>query len=134
MPSPPSPVVRTLIVCEDITIDPGNPRRVTLVNLIHSIRSVDDPPYPLLYREVCVFVQLAGCRGPGEVKVEIREADTDEVVFVTRTRTVGFPDNPLSVHGMRFRLRNCRFPAAGLYWVQFWYDNQMLAQQPIVLC
>jgi hypothetical protein len=67
------------------------------------------------------------------VRVEIREADTDEAIFVTPTRTVPFTDNPLSLHGLTFRIRGCRFPAAGLYWVQFWFDDVSLAQLPIIL-
>jgi hypothetical protein len=133
MTSLPTPLVRSLIVCEDIITDPGNRKRVSLVNLIHSIRSLDEPPYPLLYRELCVFVQLTSCRGQGEVRVEIRQADMDSVIFATQPRTVSFPNDPVAVHGMRFRIRGCTFPAAGLYWVQFWYDNRLLDQRPIIL-
>jgi hypothetical protein len=134
MSSPPRPVIRNLIVCEEIVEDPNNAKRISLVNLIHRIRALEEPPYPLLYRQLCVYVQLTGCRGPAEVKVEIREADTDTAIVETRPRTVRFPDNPLSLHGLRFRILDCRFPAAGLYWVRFWYENEMLVQQPIVLC
>ncbi|HJT32519.1 MAG TPA: hypothetical protein VJ783_10785, partial [Pirellulales bacterium] len=68
-------------------------------------------------------------------RVEIREADREpaEVVFATQTRSVSFPSNPLAVHGLRFRIFNCRFPRPGLYWVQFYYDDHLLGQQPIVL-
>jgi hypothetical protein len=126
----PSPVVRSLILCEDIAADPRNPRRITLVNLINSIRSIDEPPSPLRYRELCVFIQLTSCREQGELRLEIREADTEGSLFATRTRTVSFPNNPVAVHGLRFRIRNLTFPAPGLYWVQFWYNNDLLAQQP----
>jgi len=134
MTSPPSPLVRTLIVCEEILADPSNRNRISLVNLIHSIRSIEEPPSPLRYRELGVFVQLTACRGQGELWVEIREADKDEVLFATQTRSVAFPNDPVRVHGLRFRIRNITFPAPGLYWIQFWYDKRLLAQQPIVLC
>jgi len=130
----PSPLVRSLIVCEDIIVDPGNNKRVSLVNVLNSIRSIDEPPYPLRYRELCVFVQFTACRGRGEVRLEIRRADTEEVLFATQTWSVSFPNDPVTVHGLRFRIRNCTFPAPGLYWIQFWYDNGLLTQQPIVLC
>ena len=134
MSSSVNPVVRSLIVCQEIITDPSNRKRVSLMNLIHSIRSLEEPAYPLLYQQLCVFVQLTGCRGPGEVRVAIREADTGEVVFGTPTRSAPFPENPLSLHGLKFRIRDCRFPAPGLYWVEFWFNNTILAQQPIVLC
>lgn len=56
------PVVRYLILCEDVHTEPAELQRVTLVGLLSSIRSVDDPPYPLLYQEFCAFLQLTGCR------------------------------------------------------------------------
>jgi hypothetical protein len=113
------PTVRYLIVCEDVQIDPGFPRRVTLVGLISGIRSLDLPAFPLLQREICVFVQLTECRGPGEGRIEIQHADTGQVVFRTRTRTIPFGSDPLEVVGVVFRIRNCLFEEPGLYWVQF---------------
>ncbi len=127
------PTVRYLIVCEEVQTDPDNPRRVSLVGLISAIRSIEQPSFPLLYREICVFLQLTECRGAAEGRVEIRNADSDQVVFRTRTRTIPFANDPLEVSGITFRLRNCLFPAASLYWVQFWYNEQMIAQQSLVL-
>jgi hypothetical protein len=49
MSSPISPLARSLIVCEDVIADPKNVKRVTLVNLVNSIRSLEEPPYPLLF-------------------------------------------------------------------------------------
>jgi hypothetical protein len=128
-----SPTVRVMIVCDGVLTDPRNPKRVTLVNLVSSIRPTGEPAYPHRQAELGVFVQLTECRGPGRVRVEIGAADSDEVVFSTPDRLVAFPNDPLGVHGLRFRILRCRFPAPGLYWVEFWYDNRELARQPIVL-
>ncbi len=127
------PTVRYLIVCEDVQTDPGNPRRVTLVSLISAIRSLEQPPFPLLFREICVFVQLTECRGPADGHIEILHADSGRVAFRTRTRNIPFGNDPLDVVGVTFRIRNCLFQEPGLYWVQFWYDDQVAAQQPLVL-
>jgi hypothetical protein len=127
------PTVRYLILCEDVQTDPDNPRRVTLVGLLSAIRSLEQPPFPLLYREVCVFLQLTECRGPADGRIEMHHADSGQVVFRTRTRTIPFGRDPLEVFGATFRIRNCLFQEPGLYWVQFWYNEQMLAQQPLLL-
>jgi hypothetical protein len=127
------PTVRYLILCEDVQKDPDNPRRVTLVGLISAIRAVQEPPFPLLYRELCVFLQLTECRGPAEGRIEIHHADSGQVVFCTRTRTVPFGNDPLEVVGLTFRLRNCLFHVPGLYWVQFWCNDNSIAQQPLLL-
>jgi hypothetical protein len=131
--SPVHPVVRYLIVCEDVQIDPDRPRRITLVGLLSAIRSVEQPPFPLLYRELCVFLQLTECRGPADGWIEIQFAETGEVLFRTRVRTIPFSSDPLELVGVTFRIRNCLFEQPGLYWVQFWYNNDMLAQQPLLL-
>jgi hypothetical protein len=127
------PTVRYLIVCEDVQTDPDNPRRVTLVGLISAIRSLEQPPFPLLYREICVFLQLTECRGAAEGRIEIQHADSGQVMFRTRTRTIPFGSDPMEVVGVAFRIRNCLFQEPGLYWVQFWYNEQMIAQQPLLL-
>lgn len=127
------PTVRYLIVCEDVKPDPDHPRRVSLHGLISAIRSVDHPPFPLLYRELCVFLQLTECRGDAESRIEIQHADSHRIVFRTRTRTISFGNDPLEVIGVTFRIRNCLFHEPGLYWVQFWYNELMIAQQPLVM-
>ncbi len=133
MTSPVSPIVQNLIVCEDIEVDPANPKRDKLVNVLRSIRSDDKPPYPHRHAKVCVLVLLTACRGQGEVRLEVREDETEDVIARTKTQTVSFPNSPLTVYRLRFRLRDCNFPAPGLYWIQFWYGDQMLDQEAITL-
>ena len=127
------PTVRYLILCEDVQIDPDNARRISLVGLISAIRPLEQPAYPLLYREICVFLQLTECRGAADGRIEIQYADSGQVVFRTRTRTLPLSNDPLEVVAIIFRIRNCFFQQAGLYSVQFWYNEQMLAQQSLIL-
>jgi hypothetical protein len=128
-----TPSIRYLIVCEDIQTDPVLPRRVSIVGLLSAIRSIDQPAFPLLYRELCVFLQLTECRGSAEGRIEIVHADSGNVEFRTRTRTIPFGTDPLEIIGVSFRIKNCLFREAGLYWVQFWYNETMMAQQPLLL-
>jgi hypothetical protein len=133
MTSAPTPTVRNMIVCEEIITDPRNSNRVSLVNLINSIRSLSQPRFPVRFPLFCIFVQMSECRGKHTLRIEVRVADTDMIILGTTLSEVSFPKAPLLVHGVRFRIRNCTFPAAGLYWVQLWVDDHMLAQQPLVL-
>jgi len=128
-----SPLVRSLILCEDILTDPDNPRRVSLLNLVQVIRSVGELAYPLVQPELCVFAQLVGGRGTGTVEVRIESAESGGMIFQTRPRSLTFPNDPLAVYGLRFRIRNCSFPTPGLYWVQLRYNDQLLGQQPLIL-
>ncbi len=127
------PTVRYSIVCENVEIDPDNPARITLIGLLSAIRSIGQPSFPLLYPEICVFLQLTECRGAGKGRIEIYHADSGQEVFRTRTRRIQFGRDPLALSGVVFRIRNCLFREPGLYWVQFWYNEQMIAEQPLVL-
>jgi hypothetical protein len=127
------PTLRHLILCEDVQVDPENPRRITLVGLFGAIRALGPTPYPLLQRELCVFLQMTECRGPAEGRVELQNADSGEVIFRTRTRTLPLGNDPLEVVGVTFRIRNAIFPTPGLYWVQFWYNGRILGQQSLQL-
>ena len=127
------PVVRHMIVCEDIPVDPVNPRRVTLVNLLSGIRSPSQPPFPFRCPKLCVYAQLTECRGTAEVHLQIEQADTQTSVFQTRLRKISFGNDPLQVFRMFSRIRGCTFPAAGLYWVQLWYNNVVIFQESLQL-
>jgi len=133
MPNPP-PVVRDLIVCEEIIADPKDRKRVTLVSILDRIQSSNQPPFPFRPAKLSAYARVTECRGSGTVRLEIQEADTDAVIYATPNQAVAFPDNPLAVHWMRFRIRDCDFPAPGLYWVRLLYDDHLLAQKPLVLC
>ncbi len=54
-------------------------------------------------------------------------------VYQTPPQRVNFPNNPLAVHGIAFRFHDIIIHAPGLYWVQLWFDKNMLAQQPITI-
>jgi hypothetical protein len=106
-----NPVVRYMVVCEEMRI---TAKQVSLFNLILNMISKEDPPYPVIRREICVFVVLAEVRGKGDFFVRIESADADAPVFTTRKRSHDFGDDPLKAHGLPFRLRNCRLPQSGL--------------------
>lgn len=127
------PVVRYLILCQDVQISPDEAQNVTLVNLISTIVSLQDPPFPLRHSEICIFVQLTECRSPVDLRIDIVQTDAEQVIFRTRTRTVPFENDPLRLVGLTFRIRGCLFPAAGIYEVQLCCNDKAIASQPLRL-
>jgi hypothetical protein len=125
------PIVRHMLVCEDIPVDPANPQRVTIVNPLSSVRSQSQPPFPLRLRKLCVYVQLTECRGAAEVRLQIEPEDTQTAIFRTVSRRASFGNNPLQVFHMSLRIPGCTFPSAGLYWVQLCYNNMVIFQEPL---
>src|SRR5262245_23794978 len=114
-----TPVVRYMLLCDDWQLNGPNRRRVSILGLIWNFHSVDEPAYPLFYREFCVFLALTEGRGQGEGRIVCVFEETGETVFETGTRAIPFPDDPLEVVGVPFRIRNCTFPQPGRYSVQF---------------
>jgi hypothetical protein len=127
------PIVRYMLLCDDWRLESPNNRRVTVIGLIWNIHSIEDPPYPLSYREFCVFLALTDGRGQGEGRIVCVFEDTGETVFETRNRPIPFGPDPLEVVGVPFRIRDCSFPRPGRYSVQFWYDGVMVEERPLSL-
>jgi hypothetical protein len=128
-----APVVRYGLLCDDWQVDPTNQNRVHIIGLMSFIRATDDPPYPLLYREICVFLALTEGRGSGHGFITGTHEETGETVFETPRRPITFGVDPLDVTGIVFRIRDCWFPRAGLYSIQFWYDGVIAEQRPLLL-
>jgi hypothetical protein len=128
---PIKPVVRYMLLCDDWQLGPANNRRVTIIGLISNIHAIENPPYPLFYREMCVFLALTEGRGQGEGKIVCAFEETGQNIFETRGRPISFGPDPLEVVGVPFRIRDCSFPQAGLYSVQFWYEGEMVEERPL---
>lgn len=96
-------------MCEDWRLDGLTNRRVSILGLIWTIRSTDDPPFPLFYREFSVFLALTAGRGQGEGQITCVFEDTGVAVFETPTRPIAFPADPLQVLGVSFRVRDVTF-------------------------
>jgi len=127
------PVVRYMLLCEDWRLEPEGNNRVSIIGLISNIRSLEDPPYPLFYREICVFLALTEGRGQGEGKIVCTIEESGQKVFETRGRPISFGADPLEIVGVPFRIRDCSFPKAGLYSVQFWYEGELVEERPLRL-
>jgi hypothetical protein len=125
------PIVRYLIVCEDVLVDQHKANQITLVNLISYV--VSGHPFPLVFPELCVFLELRACRGPGDGRIQVVFADTEALVFSTSTRRLPLGTDPLELTSFYFRIRNCPFPEAGMYQVQFWYNEEVLAQEFLIV-
>jgi hypothetical protein len=127
------PMVRYMILCEDWGMDPNNPKRVNIYGLLSNVRSLEQLPYPLLYRELCVLLILTEIRGTGAAQIIGVFEETGEEIFVTAKRQVSSGSDPLEVVGLPFRIRNIRFPRAGMYSIQFWYNDKKVEERPLCL-
>ncbi|MGD9714627.1 MAG: hypothetical protein AB7V46_21600, partial [Thermomicrobiales bacterium] len=89
--------------------------------------------FPTYHPLLTILLHLTGGRGSGVVKIVGVHADSDQVVFATPQRTIQFPNDPLAVYGLVFRILDVPIPARGLYYIQFQYNEQMIHQQPLLI-
>lgn len=127
------PIVRDFLACEDVHVDLQDHRRITILGLINNIQAKDENPYPLTYRELCVFLALTDCSGTRDGWIVCVIEETGEVVFATAPRPIPFSPDRLQIVGVLFRIQDCRFPLPGLYSIQFWYDGVRVSERPLRL-
>jgi hypothetical protein len=122
-----------MLLCDDFRHDPSAPNKVDILGLVSTIQSHGDPPFPLHHPLLCVYLELTGGRGTGQANIAIRQADTGLVLSLTAPHAVTFPPDPLAIRGLGFRILDCVFPTPGLYWVQFCYNQNVLAEQSVLV-
>jgi hypothetical protein len=128
-----NPVVRYLLLCDDVQTDPNNVLRLNVTGLITHIRATGNPPFPVVRPIFCALLILTDCEGVGELSLRIVEDSTGRVIFRNPTRRVRFAGPPGDAVGVVFRVLNCRFDEPGLYWVELIFSGMVLASQPFTL-
>ena len=127
------PIVQYLIVCDDVRPDPSNPLRVNAFGLIINIRPSAVPPFPVIRPHLCVLVLMTRCQGVGDLSIRIVHNATGQSAFFNSPRRIRFVGSPRDAVGVTFRVRNCAFPEAGVYWVEVIYDGTVIARRPLVV-
>ena len=127
-----APVVRHMLLCREVRRDPKPPTRTDLIGLLAGISAGPSGSYPLQLPDLSVFVMLTGRHGEGTMHVTLREADTDTLVYNGPKETLAACTDPLIVRMAMIRIRDCSLPSAGLYWVQFCYNDEVVAEEPLM--
>src|SRR5437764_635071 len=125
-----------MVLCDVVRQKADRPSCHILECIMTNIRSLEHPPFPLVQRPFCVYVQLTGARVPGtcQVRVVNVDAEPEEEVFSGKVRPVDFSSlSPLDVSAVSITIDACRFPRAGMYSVQFWYNGVVLESRPLRL-
>jgi hypothetical protein len=123
------PRVQAMVLCDAIE-ESAQERAVFHLKGVRSGIEVHLFPYP--HSRLCVYLQMSGHKGEAACRVEINRAETDEVVYRTSPRVIAF-EEPMSVLPVVFRLRNCGFPAPGVYYVQIFHERKLIGEWPFHL-
>lgn len=121
------------LLCDDVAPDPFNLHRYNVYGLLVHVRSRATPPFPLVLGAFCVLFLATECQSDFDLSIRIIETASGRVVFRTPPRSIRFRGSARHVHGVRFRIQNCSFPAAGLYWVEAVVNGSTAARQSMYL-
>ena len=127
-----SPVVRAMVLSEDVLPGTDATGNVHLINVFGAIRPRCDPPFPYCFPKLCVFLQLSDAQGTASGRILGRSAASGSVVFASNDHPIHFRDR-LQVKWVVFRLQDCYFPEPGVYWIEFYCDGRWIADQTVQL-
>ena len=69
--------------------------------------------------------------GNGRAKIKCILEESGETVFETPSRAIEFGPDPLDIASFGFRIHDCPFPSAGVYSIQFWFDDEFVEERAI---
>ncbi len=122
------PAAKAMYLC-DYHIGYSN-GKVDLYGLFNAIHP--EQGFPYTRARFCVFAQLINGLGSVPFFIDVRFAETDELVHTTETRTLIFPDRNTIVQ-MAIGIDGCRFQSPGLYLLELFCDNTWVCDTQILL-
>ena len=122
-----------MFVCEHAEPARNNPRRANVFGVFANvILPGNEATFPWGFG-FSVYAMLTECRGSGTGRIVVTEAETGELIHGGTPQHILLGIDPLEVHGVIFRIPECRLPRPGLYWIEFEFDGAVLWQEPILV-
>ena len=122
------PVAKALYLCDyHFGYSDG---KVDLYGLFNAIRPQSGFPYTR--GRFCVFAQLINGLGVVPFFIDIRFAETDELVWTSEVRELTFP-NRSTVVQLALTIEGCQFERPGLYFLELFCDNTWVCDTQLLL-
>jgi hypothetical protein len=113
------PVAKSLYLCEGYIGYPKN----GLTDLMNIFNALRPKSYPHVHRDFVVYSRLSGGLGAIQFYVEVREAATGQLIHVSNTFTLHFPDRDQTVE-MALTFNAVPFAHPGVCTVELYLENQ----------
>ena len=104
--------------------------KVDLYGLFNAIRP--ESGFPHARSRFCVFVQLNNGLGRVPFYIDVRFAQTDELVHTTEIHSLFFP-NRNTVVQLAMEMNGCRFDSPGLYILELFCNNTWVCDTQLAL-
>jgi len=129
MATPVLPRVHLLAICDEIQEHEDG---VLSYDLFGVRTHIQASTFPYQHPQLCVYVQATGYEGLARCHVAIEQASTDKEVFTSADMEFAFTGPLEFLHGY-FRVDDCDFPEAGVYYIQVFFDNKLCGERALIL-
>src|SRR5437868_1545936 len=119
----PRPVVLGLTLCDYVIVE----ERTKKVSLIGTFTGLGVPEFPAQPPPFSVFAILTDGLGDATMELDVTHMETNDSIF-SHSGVLNFPDKVAEV-AYHMRLRQCVFPAAGLYQFTLTVNGEWAAQR-----
>jgi hypothetical protein len=120
------PVAKALSLCDyHVGYTDG---KVDLYGLFNAIRPRTGFPYTR--GRFCVFAQLINGLGSVPFFIDIRFAETDELIWTTAVNELVFPSRSTVVQ-LAVTIEGCRFERPGLYFLELFCEKYLGVRHPV---
>ncbi|MBY0460080.1 MAG: hypothetical protein K2V38_22415 [Gemmataceae bacterium] len=114
------PTAKALYLCEEVDVEGG------LVNLYGLADFIQPRRYPHTQPSFACFAQLTGGLGDVRCHIDIRFAETYQLIHNTNVYPLHFPDRA-SLRYLSVTVEGCCFENPGLHLVELYCDNTWVA-------
>ncbi len=123
------PRVHVMVLCDEIE---PSAEEAEVFDLRGVRTYIAAPAFPYAHPQLCVYLQLTGHEGTASGEIRIVLAETDDTVYRQEVGPVPFV-GPLVLVPLRAWLTDCEFSDAGLYYVQVYFGQKIIAERPLWL-
>ncbi len=133
METPIAPSARYMIVCDEVLKDEQRPGKLMIVGLTTLVVWPWGATTPVCLERIVVLLILTDGRGTGMGRILCLN-ETELPVFGSPRRPISFEGkDPAGHYGVTFKLLDCRFPAPGVYTIQFLFDEKVVSEQLVTV-
>jgi hypothetical protein len=122
------PAAKAMFLC-DYHIGYSN-GKVDLYGLFNAI--LPEHGYPYNRGRFCIFAQLINGLGSDPFFIDVRFAETDELIYTTETRSIQFPDRNTIIQ-IAMGIEGCQFQSPGMYLLELFCDNKWVCDTQLLL-
>ena len=126
MPTPPLPVVKAFLVCDQVIHDAQTGKK-SLIGLFHEIKAAR---FPTVRQELWIYANLTDAHGPYTFQIRIVDVGTGQVLGSGEPPSITIKD-PRMTTELSAQLRGVGLPRTGLFEFQLLANGELAATKAI---